>query len=143
MKFPRACDICSRVKVTRKSFNKIGKSNSKEVGDFISCDMGVFINCLSREGFIYVLVFTYHANKYTWLYGSRNKDEALDCLKDLVMVQLKRIDVKLKHYDANGAGGVDWEGHVEILRRMGGYILMVAIGHSRVEWSIRKKKSHA
>jgi hypothetical protein len=43
--FPsRACHIYSRVKVTRKSFKKFRKEHAKEAGDFISCDMGVFLN---------------------------------------------------------------------------------------------------
>ena len=69
------------MKVTRKSFNRQRKSYATEAGDFISCDMGVFINSPSREGYMYVLVYTDHASKYTWMYGLKSKDQAIDCLK--------------------------------------------------------------
>jgi hypothetical protein len=66
--------------------------------------MGVFINCPSREGYLYVLVYIDHASKYTWLYGLKNKNQALDCLKHLIEVKLVQINIKMKHYHADGTG---------------------------------------
>jgi hypothetical protein len=65
-KCPSACHICNRVKVTRRTFRDERKQYATKAGDYISCDMGVFINCPSRDGYLYTLVYTDHASKYTW-----------------------------------------------------------------------------
>jgi hypothetical protein len=64
-KCPSACHICNCVKVTRRSFRDQRKQYATKAADYISCDMGVFINCPSREGYLYTLVYTDHASKYT------------------------------------------------------------------------------
>jgi hypothetical protein len=66
--------------------------------------MGVFLNCPSRDGYLYVLVYTDHASKYTWLYGLKNKDQANDCLQHLVEVRLPALGIQMRHYHADGAG---------------------------------------
>jgi hypothetical protein len=103
-KCPSACHICNRVKVTRRSFRDERKSYATAAGDYISCDMGVFINSPSREGYVYTLVYTDHASKYTWLYGLKTKDQALDCLKHLINVKLPKAGIRMKHYHSDGAG---------------------------------------
>jgi hypothetical protein len=65
-KCPSACHICNRVKVTRRTFRDERKQYATKAGDYISCDMRVFINCPSRDGYLYTLVYTDHASKYTW-----------------------------------------------------------------------------
>ena len=54
------CDICARAKMTRMVFNKIHAIRGVKVGDYISVDIAVFINCPSREGFKYVACFVDH-----------------------------------------------------------------------------------
>ena len=49
------CDVCARAKITRMSFNKIHAIRGAKLGDYISCDIAVFKNCSSREGFLYVI----------------------------------------------------------------------------------------
>ena len=51
------CDICARGKITRQSFKKLHKVRGKLLGDYISCDIAVFRNCPSREGYVYVIQF--------------------------------------------------------------------------------------
>lgn len=67
----KLCQVCHKVKSTRQSLKKFKKyCSSNELGDFfISCDMGIFTNQPSRNGFIYTLIFTDHTSKYTWLNG--------------------------------------------------------------------------
>jgi hypothetical protein len=54
--------------------------------------------------FIYTLVYTEHASKYTWLYGLKNKDQAVTCLKHLIEVRLPKLGITMKHYHGDGAG---------------------------------------
>ncbi len=100
-KCPSACHICSRVKVTSRDERK---QYATKAGDYISCDMGVFINCPSRDGYLYTLVYTDHASKYTWLYGLKSMDQAWDCLKHLITVRLPKLGIQMKHYHSDGAG---------------------------------------
>ena len=58
------CDICARAKISRQSFKKNHKVRGKLLGDYISCDIAVFKNCPSREGYLYVIQFLDHATKY-------------------------------------------------------------------------------
>ena len=100
----KPCHVCNKVKSTRRSFKKFKKPYANEPGNFISCDMGIFTNQPSRDGFIYTLVFTDHASKYTWLYGLKNKDQAVTCLKHLIEVRLPKLGITMKHYHGDGAG---------------------------------------
>jgi hypothetical protein len=83
-----------------KWFNKFRKPYAKEAGDYISCDMGVFLNCPSCEGYLY----TDHASKYSWLYGLKNKDQAINFLQHSVKVRLPALGIKMRHYHADGTG---------------------------------------
>ena len=67
------CDICARAKGTRHSFNKMHKIRGSRLGDYVSVDIAVFINCPSREGFKYVAGFTDHATKRSWVYPMRER----------------------------------------------------------------------
>jgi hypothetical protein len=50
-------------------------------------------------------VYTDHASKYTWLYGLKNKDQAIDCLQHLVEeVRLSALGIQMRHCHADGAG---------------------------------------
>ena len=44
------CDVCARAKLTRTSFKKIHTIRGAALGDYISVDIAVFVNCESREG---------------------------------------------------------------------------------------------
>ena len=41
-------DICARAKLTRTIFKKFHTIRGKELGDYISVDIAVFVNCESR-----------------------------------------------------------------------------------------------
>ena len=113
------CDICARAKITRQSFKKNHKVRGKLLGDYISCDIAVFKNCPSREGYLYVIQFLDHATKYCWVYPMKTRDESIEKLRDLVDVQLKRFQVKIKHYHADGAAELIGKQVVQILKREG------------------------
>ena len=84
------CDVCARAKLTRMSFRKIHAIRGQRLGDYISADIAVFLNCPSREGYRYVLQFLDHATKYSWVYPMTDRDEAIEKFRDLVDVQLKQ-----------------------------------------------------
>jgi hypothetical protein len=42
------CDVCARSKLTRTSFSKIHTIRGAELGNYISVDIAVFVNCESR-----------------------------------------------------------------------------------------------
>ena len=96
------CDICARAKATRKSFKKIHAIRGKKLGEFISVDIAVFVNCPSREGFRYVVTFINHATKMLWSYPMKKRNEFPKVLFDLIDVKLHALEVKIKHYHANG-----------------------------------------
>ena len=58
------CDICARAKLTRTIFKKFHTIRGKELGDYISVDIAVFVKCESREGYKYVVCFVDHATKF-------------------------------------------------------------------------------
>ena len=102
-----------RAKITRQSFRKFHKVRGKLLGDYISCDIAVFKNCPSREGYLYVIQFLDHATKYCW------RNESIEKQRDLVDVQLKRFQVKIKHYHADGAAELIGKQVVQILKQEG------------------------
>ena len=57
------CELCSRLKITRHSFNKNSKFRENLHGDYVSVDITVFVNYPSRAGRKYVKEFTNHATK--------------------------------------------------------------------------------
>ena len=62
------CDVCARAKLTRTVFNKVHAIRGNELGDYVSVDIAVFVNCASRKGFKYVACFVDHATKFSWTY---------------------------------------------------------------------------
>ncbi len=54
---------------------------SPELGDYISVDLAVFVNCESRQGYKNVVCFTDHATKYSWVYPMRTRDEYFEKLR--------------------------------------------------------------
>ena len=86
--------MCAR-KINSNVVQKIHAIRGQRLGDYISADIAVFINCPSREGYRYVLQFLDHATKYSWVYPMTDRDEAIEKFRDLVDVQLKQHGVKI------------------------------------------------
>ena len=76
------CDICAQAKLTRTIFKKFHTIRGKELGDYISVDIAVFVNCESCEGCKYVVYFV---------------DECIAKLRHLVDVELVSHGKKIKH----------------------------------------------
>ncbi len=68
-------DVCARAKLTRISFEKIHRISGKELGDYISVDLAVFVNFESREEYNYVVCLLDHATKMSWVYPMKTRDE--------------------------------------------------------------------
>jgi hypothetical protein len=113
------CDICARAKITRMSFNKIHAIRGNRLGDYISCDIAVFKNCPSREGYLYAVQFLDHATKYAWVYPMKTRDEFIEKLRDLIDVKLKSHGVKIKHYHADGGAELISKLVLTLLKREG------------------------
>jgi hypothetical protein len=96
------CDVCARSQLTRMTFAKVHAIRGKKLGDYISVNLAVFVNCESREGYKYVACFTDHATKYSWVYPLKTRDEYLEKLCYFIDVELKRHGAKIKHYHADG-----------------------------------------
>ena len=94
----QVCDICARAKATRKPFNKIHATRRKLLGDYISVDIAVFLNCPSREGYRYVVTFIDHATKMLWSYPMKSRNEYPKHLANLIDVQLRTLRARLRHY---------------------------------------------
>jgi len=78
-----------------------GAPIATEVGDLIVCDIHIYVNCPSREGFKYALNFTDVASKATWPYLCETKDlftHQLELFYLNVIVPLK-INWKRFHSD--------------------------------------------
>ena len=68
----------------------------------MSVDIAVFVNCPSREGYKYVVGFTDHATKRSWVYPMKERTEFVSILKDFNFVQLRKLRAEIKHYHADG-----------------------------------------
>jgi len=102
------CKSCARAKITRHSF-RVKNDDQLFASVFlekVTADISVYLNCPSREGYKYVLVFTDIATKYFWEYPLKNRsgDEVLRCVKHLVEVALKKFPGfnRLANYHADG-----------------------------------------
>ena len=113
------CDVCARSKMARLSFNKVHIVRGNLLGDYISCDIAVFKNCPSRDGYLYVIQFLDHATKYCWVYPMKTRDESVEKFRDLVDVQLKKFGANIKHYHADGAAELIGKQVLVILKREG------------------------
>jgi hypothetical protein len=115
------CDVCARAKITRISFKKTHRLRGNKLGDYISCDIAVFKNCPSREGFLYAVQFLDHGTKFAWVYPMKTRDEFIEKLRDLVDVKLRRFGAKIRHYHADGGAELISKQVLEILKREGSH----------------------
>lgn len=113
------CDVCARAKITRVSFKKVHRIRGNKLGDYISCDIAVFKNCPSREGYLYVVQFLDHGTKFSWVYPMRTRDEFIEKLRDLIDVKLKVFGAKIQHYHADGGAELISKQVLSILKREG------------------------
>jgi hypothetical protein len=99
------CGICARMKVTRKSFGKKATVTSKEYLNRVTSDISVYLNCPSREGYKYMIVFTDEATKQFWSYKlhKRTADAVLMCLHQLYLKELPP-DAKIEKFYSDGGG---------------------------------------
>ena len=103
------CKSCAKAKITRASFAEKDEDEltSTKFLDKVTVDISVYLNCPSRQGYKYVLLFTDIATKMIWEYPlkERSGDEVLRCVKDFVEVQLAKFPGhhhRLAHYHADG-----------------------------------------
>jgi hypothetical protein len=94
------CNVCARAKLTRTSFNKIRTIRGAALGDYISVDIAVFVNCKSREGYKYVVYFV---DQFSWVYPMKTCDKYIDKLRHLIDTELHSHGAKIKQYYADGA----------------------------------------
>ena len=113
------CDVCARAKLTRISFEKIHRIRGKELGNYISVDLAVFVNCESRKEYKYVVCFLDHATKMSWVYPMKTRDQYFKKLRDFVDVVLRRHNVRIKHYHADGGAELISKQVLTLLRREG------------------------
>ena len=111
--------MCARSKITKHSFNKIHKIQGKRVGDYVSCDIAIFVIYPSRQGFKYVLKITDRATKYTWVYPMKEKSEAFMCIKIFVDVKLREHGYSIKHCHADGGKKLISKSVITLLRNLG------------------------
>ena len=57
------CDVCAKTKITRKVFKSKERITATKFLDRINCDISVYLNCESREGYKYVLLLIDSATK--------------------------------------------------------------------------------
>jgi hypothetical protein len=102
------CNACAVSKITRKSFKAHDPEElyATKFCDLWTADIGVFVNCESREGYKYVLVITDVATKWFWEFLLKNRTGAdiLRCIKHIVEVELPRFPGKhrLGRYHTDG-----------------------------------------
>ena len=113
------CDICARSKLTRTIFKKFHTIRGHALGDYISVDIAVFVNCPSREGYKYVVCFTDHATKFSWVYPMKLRDEFIEKLRHLIDVELHSHRAKIKHYHADGGAELISKQVLALLKREG------------------------
>ena len=82
-------------------------------------DIAVFINCPSRQGYRYVVAFTDHATKHSWVYPMIERSEFISTFKDFNDVKLKSYEVKIKHYHADGGKELISKEVISILKLLG------------------------
>jgi hypothetical protein len=102
------CKSCARAKITRTSFNasEPDEPQATKFLEKVTADISVYLNCPSRQGYKYVLVFTDVATKMIWEYPlkERTGEDVLRCVKHWVEEQLVTYpgDHQLLHYHADG-----------------------------------------
>jgi hypothetical protein len=100
------CKMCALAKITRFGFHEREAMQSTVFAEIITADISVYVNCASREGYKYVLVFACVGSKDFWPYPlvTRSGEEVERCARDLVYVQLKKYPGthRVKRYHADG-----------------------------------------
>ena len=102
------CASCARAKITRQSFQEqpVEVLMVMVFLQKLTADISVYVNCPSRQGFCYVLVFTDVATKHFWRYPlvTRTGLDVLRSITHLVEVELKKFpgNHKIQHYHADG-----------------------------------------
>ncbi len=125
--------MCARAKLTRISFEKVHRFRGKELGDYISVDLAVFVNCESREEYKYVVCLLDHATKMSWVYPMKTRDEYFEKLCYFVDVELHRLNVKIKHYHADRGCGVKQQTSAESAEARRSAVHLESCGHARAE----------
>ena len=97
------CGTCARTKITRKHFHRKEQIKHTEFLDKVTCDIGVYLNCPSREGHRYAIVFTDEATKYFWTYTAKERttETIIYCLKDMYEKHLPP-DAVIKIFHTDG-----------------------------------------
>ncbi len=113
------CDVFARSKLTRTSFRKIHTIRGAELGDYISVDSALFVNCESREGYKYVIYFLDHATKNSWVYPMKTRDKYIEKLRHLIETELHSHRVKIKHYHADGRAELISKQVLALMKREG------------------------
>jgi hypothetical protein len=113
------CDICARSKLTRTIFKKLHTIRGQALGEYISVDIAVFVNCESREGYKYVVCFVDHSTKFSWVYAMKTRDEYIEKLRHLIDVELHSHGAKIKHYHADGGAELISKQVLTLLKREG------------------------
>lgn len=104
------CNSCMKAKTTRKNFRtprlSLNLDNDSTEKGVISADIFEVLNTPSMEGYKHGLQFKHGESKKVYVYGlvTKSGDEVLECMKDLVEVQLPADGITMKRYHADGAG---------------------------------------
>jgi hypothetical protein len=116
---------CARAKITRTLFNasEPDEPQATKFLEKVTADISVYLNCPSRQGYKYVLVFTDVASKMIWEYPlkERTGEDVLRCVKHWVEEQLVTNpgNHSLLHYHTDGGaelfvGQIRYSSHLEL-----------------------------
>ncbi len=103
-------------------FKKVHAVRGKNLGDYISVDIAVFINCPSREGYHYVVRFLDHATKLSWVYPLTGchefiKNKLRFLRRQVEMTQREDPDVTMPNGGADGGAELISKKVLAILKR--------------------------
>jgi hypothetical protein len=89
------CRWCAVSKITRRSFKAkpVEELTALTFLEIVTADIAVYLNCESREGYKYCLVFTDVATKMFWQYPlkERTGKGVLRCVTHLVEVEFRKF----------------------------------------------------
>lgn len=80
----------------------MSKERADELCSSVACDIEVFVNTRSRQGYAYFFHLTCVASKKIWLYGMINKSEAFDILKEWHLNVVTACNYQWKHFRFDG-----------------------------------------
>jgi hypothetical protein len=102
------CKPCAKAKITRRSFHAkpVTEMQATHFLQKVTVDISIYLNCPSRQGYKYALVFTDIATKMFWEYplSTRSGPEVFRCLKHLCETVLTGYegDFQIQNYHADG-----------------------------------------